>query len=61
MRIPDPSFSARDGLNMALELLASRSRDSVYDSLVCIGAVLPIGSCENHYQTTPSGRVTAAA
>jgi glutamate/tyrosine decarboxylase-like PLP-dependent enzyme len=29
MRIPDPSFSARDGLNMALELLASRSRDSV--------------------------------
>jgi len=29
MRIPDPSFSARAGLNMALELLASRSRDSV--------------------------------
>jgi L-2,4-diaminobutyrate decarboxylase len=29
MRIPDPSFSSRDGLNMALELLASRSRDSV--------------------------------
>jgi glutamate/tyrosine decarboxylase-like PLP-dependent enzyme len=29
MRIHDPSFSARDGLNMALELLASRSRDSV--------------------------------
>ncbi|MEI6781155.1 MAG: pyridoxal-dependent decarboxylase [Verrucomicrobiota bacterium] len=29
MRIPDPSFSARDGLNMALELLSSRSRDSV--------------------------------
>ncbi len=29
MRIPDPSFSSRDGLNMALEILASRSRDSV--------------------------------
>lgn len=29
MPIPDPSFSARDGLNMALELLASRSHDSV--------------------------------
>jgi glutamate/tyrosine decarboxylase-like PLP-dependent enzyme len=29
MRTPDPSFSARDGLSMALELLASRSRDSV--------------------------------
>jgi L-2,4-diaminobutyrate decarboxylase len=29
MRIPDPSFSAHDGLNKALELLVSRSRDSV--------------------------------
>jgi glutamate/tyrosine decarboxylase-like PLP-dependent enzyme len=29
MRIPDPSFSARDGLNMALELLVSQRRDAV--------------------------------
>ena len=29
MRIPDPSFSTHDGLNRALELLASPSRDSV--------------------------------
>ena len=29
MQIPDPSFSAHDGLNRALELLVSRSRDSV--------------------------------
>jgi hypothetical protein len=29
MHIPDPSFSAHNGLSMALELLASQSRDSV--------------------------------
>jgi len=29
MRTPDASFSTRDGLNRALELLASRSRDAI--------------------------------
>jgi glutamate/tyrosine decarboxylase-like PLP-dependent enzyme len=29
VRTPDPSFSAHDGLNRALELLTSRSRDSI--------------------------------